>query len=242
MVVGPPFHDELDFWRWLVGRGLALRGGYLCSPMYNIVLRPPTLSVFTDASKSALGGYCTQTGQYFRYDLSAEEQSRFVGSSTLVVGVNDISINVLELLGMFVGAWLLVVQQQRAPVAASDCVLLRGDNEASVAWIQRCRGGNEPRSGALMRMLGALEVSSGWFFRASHVSGVLNSLADGISRWNPADVHANLCAASPHIPWQAVDLGRKGRELCSSVLGSNSCAAHLRQHLRELTWDCLEPG
>lgn len=53
-----------------------------------------------------------------------------------------------------------------------------------MAWVQRYGGGKEPRSGALMRMLGAIEVSSEWHFQALHVSGVLNSLADDISRWN----------------------------------------------------------
>lgn len=63
--------------------------------------------------------------------------------------------------------------------------MLRRDHEASVAWLKMCRGGQDP--GALMRMLGALEVSSVWNFPVAHVSGVLNSLADGISRWNPTD-------------------------------------------------------
>lgn len=99
VVLGPLFHDDLEFWRWFHGRGLSLRGGSLCAPMYNILDRPPKLSVFTDASKQAIGGYCLQTGHYFRYDLSVAEQACFVGSSKSVQGVNDVSINVLELLG-----------------------------------------------------------------------------------------------------------------------------------------------
>ena len=150
--------------------------------MYNIVTRPPQLTLCSDASKQAFGGYWSETGQHWRYDLSAEERSRFCGSSASVVGVNDVSINALELLGMLVGAWVFVVRQRRRPASAGDCVFLRGDNKPSVAWIQRCRGGKEPRSGALMRLLSVLQVSSGWLFRTSHVSGVLNSLADGISR------------------------------------------------------------
>ena len=82
---------------------------------------------------------------------------------------------------MLIEAWMLVVTERRRPVTAGDCVLLRGDNEPSVAWIRRCRGGNEHRLGALMRLLGALEVSREWRVQSPHVSGVLNSLADGIS-------------------------------------------------------------
>jgi len=50
---------------------------------------------------------------------------------------------------MAVGAWMVVVTERGRPVTAGDCVLLRGDNEPSVACIRRCRGGKEARSGAL---------------------------------------------------------------------------------------------
>ena len=220
-MLGPMFHEDLDFWRWFVKIGLASRGGQFFSPMYNVLIRPPKLTLFSDASKQAVGGYCVETGHYWRYDLSAEERSRFCGSSKSVVGVNDISINVLELLGMLVGAWLLVVQQQHRPAETGDCVLLRGDNEATVAWIQRCRCGKEPRSGALMRLLGVLGVSSAWHFQASHVSGVLNSLADGIPRWNPHDVHANLCDASPRTQWRELGLGQVGRRRLPRATGKS---------------------
>ena len=242
VVLGPLFHDDLEFWRWFVAHGLASRGGSLCSPMYNIVHRPPKMAVFSDASKTAFGGYCEQTGLYFRRSLTADEQSRFVGSSKMVSGVNDISINVLELLGMVVGAQVLITQQQFVPQEMGDCIQLRGDNEPSVAWIQRCRGGKEPRSGALMRLLGVVEVSSGWTFQSSHVPGVLNSLADGISRWHPDDVHTNLCAAAPTVQWQEVELNQASQDLCSAVLGAASSAPHLRLCLKELTWACLGAG
>ena len=34
-----------------------------------------------------------------------------------------------------------------------------------------------------MRMLGRLEIKGGWDHTAKHIPGVLNTLADGISRW-----------------------------------------------------------
>lgn len=36
VTLGAFFHDDLEFWRWFEARGLASRGGSLCSPMYNI--------------------------------------------------------------------------------------------------------------------------------------------------------------------------------------------------------------
>ena len=71
----------------------------------------------------------------FRYELSDDDKSPFIGSSKHVKGVDDLSINVLELHGMFLGTWLLAAHRQDVPRVEHGCVLLRGDNEASVAWI-----------------------------------------------------------------------------------------------------------
>ena len=60
--------------------------------------------------------------------------------------------------------------------------MLRGDNEAAVHWVRRCWAALESRSGALMRLLGVIEVSSGWHFEATHVRGIHNAAADVISR------------------------------------------------------------
>ena len=72
-------------------------------------------------------------------------------------------------------AWVIVSPCAERPSATGDCVLLHGGNEAAVEWVRRCLGGMEPRSGALMRLLGALELSSGWHFDAKHVRGVFTS-------------------------------------------------------------------
>ena len=61
VALGPTFH-ELELWRWFVDKGLAYRWGHCSSPMYNIIIRPPKLTMFSGASKSAFGGYCLQTG------------------------------------------------------------------------------------------------------------------------------------------------------------------------------------
>ena len=124
--------------------------------MYHLLDYPARRTLFSDASKTTIGGFCLETGVYWRYDLDTAEQSRFCGSSKAVAGENDIPINVLELLGMVVSAWALVSPYAERPSATGDYVLLRGDNEAAAAWVRRCRGGKEPRSGALMRRPGAL--------------------------------------------------------------------------------------
>ena len=134
---------------------------------------------------------------YWRYDRTAGERSRFCGSSRSVPDDNDIAIHVLELLRMVVSAWVLVSPCAERPSAIGGCVLLHGDNQEAAEWVRHCRGGKEPRSGALMRLLSALELASGWHFDAKHVRGIFNVAADGTSRWDCSSV---LVRAVPNEP------------------------------------------
>lgn len=235
VVLGPEFHGDLEFWRWLVEAGIDKRKACRVAPMYRMVARPPFRTLFSDASKNAVGGYCLEMGWYWRYTLSEEEQSRFCGSSKDLLSQDSISINALELLGMVISAYMLVVVCGERPAGDNDCVLLRGDNEAAIQWVRRCRGGKEPRSGALMRLMGATELVGGWYFDSLHVAGILNDVADGISRWESGDVLDKLTALRPSISWQEKDLGVEGRELCTTALAANSSGKPLRERLNELT-------
>ena len=67
--------------------------------MCHLLKRPAQRALFSGASKTAVGGYCLDTGVNWRHDLTAQEQSPFCGSSKSVHGVDDLSINVIELLG-----------------------------------------------------------------------------------------------------------------------------------------------
>ena len=106
--------------------------------------------------------------------------------------------------------------------------------------MRRCRGGLEPRSGALMRLLGVLEVSSGWHFEATHVRGIHNATADGISRWDRGSVLDNWRAVRPNILLQVWELGTIGICLFTSVLASHTCDTPLWLRLNELFWGILE--
>ena len=194
LFLGSEFQGDREFWRWFTEEGLDARAGTVSAPVYHLFERPSQRTLFSDASKTAVGDFCLETGVYWRYDIDAGERSRFCGSSKSVAGENDISINVLELLGMVVSACVLVSPCAERPAALGDCVLWRGDNEAAVEWVRRFRGGKEPRSGALMRVLGVLELPSGWHFDAKHVRGIYNVAAGCISRWDCASVFVNMRA------------------------------------------------
>ena len=62
---------------------------------------------------------------------------------------------------MVMSACMLVVVYGERPLGYKDDVLLRGDNEAAVHWVRRCWLGKEPRSGALMRLIGVIELAVG---------------------------------------------------------------------------------
>ena len=78
----------------------------------------------------------SRDGVYWSYELIDRERSRFCGSSGSVGCEDDLSINVLEL-GMVVSMWVLVGLCAERPSARGDCVLFRGDNEATVQWVRR---------------------------------------------------------------------------------------------------------
>ena len=94
----------------------------MSAPRYHLLERPFQRTLFSDSSKPAVGGFCLETGVYWRYDLDAGERYRFCGSSKPVTGENDMSINVLELLGMDVSALVLVSPCAERPAALGDCV------------------------------------------------------------------------------------------------------------------------
>lgn len=101
-------------------------------------------------------------------------------------------MSVFELLGMVLTAWAFTVHAGERPEFPGQSVLMKGDNMSAVHWVNMCRGAREPRSGALMRMMGCLEMRNGWLFRANHPKGLANTLVDGISRWKYDEITAYL--------------------------------------------------
>ena len=160
------------------------------------------------------------------FDYNTQDRLR-----SYVQGRDDLSFNVLELLAMVVTAWAFTVEAKSAPQYAGESILMRGDNMSAVHWVNRCRGGREPRAGALMRILGCLEMHTGWRFRAKHVRGVANDSADEVSRWDRPTVAPNLLALRPDIDWQEQRLGEAGADLCNDIFASRTSGAQLRARL-----------
>ena len=57
-----------------------------------------------------------------------------------------------------------------------------------------------------MRMLGRMELESGWCQVAKHIPGVENRLADGISRWPKEEIHHNVNRLTQEQGWKRQEL------------------------------------
>lgn len=80
-----------------------------------------------------------------------------------------------------------------------------------------------------------LELRREWRFRAHHLKGVTDQLADGISRWNRADISANLRGSRPDICWQEQHPGQEALAVTFDGLGSSSSESQLRTRLPAVT-------
>ena len=153
---------DVSFWRLLVARGLGSPAGRLSAPFYRSYMQPPTFILWSNASDDAMGGFVLGpepgSGAWWRFEFNDDVRARLRAT---VRDWNDQSINVLGLLGMIVTAFNFVTQSAARPSYARDTILMRGDNMSTLQWVPKCRGGKEPRSGALLRLLGCLEVGSG---------------------------------------------------------------------------------
>lgn len=108
-------------------------GAFFLSSCY---LQPPRRIFVRDASGDAMGGYCLETGRWWRINFTEDIRARL---RKRVCQRDDLSMNVFELLGMV--AWAMTVHAGERPDYSGQSVLMRGDNISAVDWVSRCRGG-----------------------------------------------------------------------------------------------------
>ena len=117
---------------------------------------------------------------YWRYDVDTN-LSHLLKKQTVTCGQEAITINLLELCGMVMTAFVALVILQNRPEPEGDPVLLRGDNAVAVSWVNRWGRSRDERASLTMRLLGRLEITSGWSHVSKHIPEVQNVTADGIS-------------------------------------------------------------
>ena len=93
--------------------------------------RPAKRHCFSDASFEAVSGYGVEKKVYWRYDLPPPMTKELTRKAERRETCT-ITINLLELLGVVVTAWLMLELQGDEPASAGDPIVLRGDNVAAV--------------------------------------------------------------------------------------------------------------
>jgi hypothetical protein len=203
----------------------------LRTPIVTHIKRKHVQTWASDASFEAIGGYCLETGTFWRYDLTQEEASRVLKEAHKIKPTMLLNINILELLGMVVSAYVMSIQLRIQQEFDGDLVLLRGDNQSAVHWINKAGGTKDPRAGALMRLFGVVEMSFKWCFKANYIKGVENTLADTISRNNANNVLQRLTLLQPNIQWQQVTLNQQILNVITEAFVSNWQPQHWGREL-----------
>ena len=62
VILGPKFRGDLEVWRWFVAKRLDVRGGSSTASIYHLLERPSRRDLLSDASKTAIGGFCLDPG------------------------------------------------------------------------------------------------------------------------------------------------------------------------------------
>ena len=206
------FHDEL-----------LTAGESLGAPCFTAIKRPAKIYYLSDASFDAIGGFCRKLRIYRRYDLPlalpAELKRKAARRETC-----SVTINLLELVGMVLTAWVMHELAGDRPECKGDPILMRGDNFAAVTWANRCGGARDKRAGLMMRMLGRLEIQGGWRYDAKHIPGVQNTLADGISRWPRSELADRVRQLTNTDDLSEQSIGARGERLCEIVLQTKNIA------------------
>ena len=136
---------------------------------------------------------------------------------------------------MMMSAFVMQITKNDRPEYAGDTVLLRGDN---VSALNRCGGARDKRAALVMRIMGRLEITSGWSHKAKHIPGVLNVLADGISRWQPDQIAEKLRSHVNEGDCRQVPLGQNSLEFLTILLQP----AFPKERVDEGMWNLLTHG
>ena len=184
----------------------------------------------SDASFGAIGGYCPELKIFWRYTLDARLTAELKRKAE-TKETSAIRVNLLELAGMFMTAWVVHMIVGDRPQTAGDAVLLRGDNVSAVSWVNKCGGAKDRRAGLLMRLLGRMEITSGWCHFAKHIPGLENTLADGISRWPENKVHEHVARLTNDDGWKEQNVQAHGKKIFSLLLQNKLPAERLDEQM-----------
>ena len=144
------FDADVEFWRLMLAGALGSPAGTLHTLLYSCHRQPPSRTPWSDASGDVMGGYFIKAGAWWRVGFNENVRNRL---PERVRGSDGLSINAIELLGMVVTALAFIAIGENIPHCAGGAILMRGGSMSVVCLVNHCRGGKEPRSGVLKRLV-----------------------------------------------------------------------------------------
>jgi hypothetical protein len=126
-----------------------------------------SITMFSDASYTIGGGYVINGVGYSYWKWTEEEKGVFEEI--------DQHINVLELMVVVVAVWSNVALFRNRSVRVFI------DNTSAISWIKAMRS-NSPLARPWIRLLVLLCITFNIHLSPTHIPGVLNFIADGLSR------------------------------------------------------------
>jgi len=154
--------DDLAFWETLLAK--ALRG-----VSFNvIVFRRPTHVYLTDSCPYGLSGFSLCSGRAWRIKLPRD----LIGKAS-----NDL----LEFIAGVISIWIDIIEGR---VGTFDCCLALGDNTSAISWLHLSNFCSEKDvvHETTARLIASLCIDYDVSLYSQHFKGVLNTVADSLSR------------------------------------------------------------
>ena len=105
--LGREFHGGLLFEKCAKDHELLQEGEALSTPCYTMIKRPAKRHYLSDARFEAVEGFCVQKTVFWRYNLPTGLTAELERKANLQETCT-IAINLLEVLGMIVTAWVML--------------------------------------------------------------------------------------------------------------------------------------
>ena len=149
---------------------------------------------------------CLETGVYWRYNLSEGEMKRTIRNRK-GEDSNRLSINVLELVGMVVAAYVMIVIRKDRPMEEEESVRMRRDSSSGVQWVITAGGEWRGDIGRDDENHGDVGADRGVKFPSKTIVGRGKRLDDGITRGKEDDTQTRLTVECPNVLLHAQELG-----------------------------------
>ena len=202
---------------------------FWCRPIGLIVPRAPTITVFTDASSHALGGWSRESDLNHMWRLTVDDLVRAGAKANMgwanrqnfhepTIDPHALHINVLEFFAIFIELWICarVIADASSPQGRSDAaapasvvppgghrLLARADNTSALSWLRYASRTKRKPIRRIARFLTALlchhSIASLLCVQGKHLAGTANVSADHLSRFEKSASWAAIMENCPHL-------------------------------------------